>query len=158
LGLTVALRVAGRVKVRSDAAMDAFRCDAHPSTQGPCHSTGGTRVALTFRSPFRGVPMMYHAYQAQSDLLRPLRQMAKVHGAWLGTEPPRPGLADMGRPAMAASKVFELAEVTHRRPAWRIDEVMVDGEPQPVVEEVVARTPFAELLRFSKPGAPAAPP
>jgi poly(3-hydroxybutyrate) depolymerase len=101
--------------------------------------------------------MMYHAYQAQSDLLRPLRQMAKVHGAWLGTEPPRPGLADMGRPAMAASKVFELAEVTHRRPAWRIDEVMVDGEPQPVVEEVVARTPFAELLRFSKPGAPGQP-
>ena len=96
--------------------------------------------------------MMYQAYQAQSDLMRPLRQLAKVHGAMLGTEPPQPGLAGLGRSGMAASKVFELAEVTHRRPPWRIASVMVKGEVQPVVEEVVARTPFAELLRFHKPG------
>ena len=101
--------------------------------------------------------MMYHAYQAQSDLLRPLRQLAKMHGACLGTEPPAPGLASIGRPAMAASKVFELAEVTHRRPPWRIAEVTIGGEPRPVVEQVVARTPFAELLRLAKPGAPAQP-
>ena len=96
--------------------------------------------------------MMYQAYQAQSDLLRPLRHLAKVHGAMLGTEPPQPGLASMGRPGMAASKVFELSEVTHRRPPWRLDSVLVKGEPQLVVEEIVARTPFAELLRFHKPG------
>jgi poly(3-hydroxybutyrate) depolymerase len=101
--------------------------------------------------------MMYHAYQAQSDLLRPWRQMAKVHGAWLGPAPPASGLAGVGRPAMAASKVFGLAEVTHRRPPWRIGQAMVDGEPQPVVEEVALRTPFAELRRFAKPGAPAQP-
>ncbi|MCK9689370.1 polyhydroxyalkanoate depolymerase [Scleromatobacter humisilvae] len=96
--------------------------------------------------------MMYHAYQAQSDLLRPLRHLAKVHGAMLGSEPPRAGLANIARPSMAASKVFELSEVTHRRPPWRIGSVMVEGEEQPVVEEVAARTPFAELLRFHKPG------
>ena len=96
--------------------------------------------------------MMYQAYQAQSDLMRPLRHLAKVHGAMLGTEPPQPGLAGLGRSGMAASKVFELSEVTHRRPPWRIDSVMVDGEVQPVVEEIVASTPFAELLRFRKPG------
>ena len=96
--------------------------------------------------------MMYQAYQAQSDLLRPLRHLAKAHGAMLGTEPPRPGLASIGRPGMAASKVFELSEVTHRRPPWRIDSVLVKGEPQLVVEEIAGRTPFAELLRFHKPG------
>jgi poly(3-hydroxybutyrate) depolymerase len=96
--------------------------------------------------------MMYQAYQAQSDLLLPLRKLAKVHGAMLGTAPPQPGLASIGRPGMAASKVFELSEVTHRRPAWRIDSVMVKGEPQPVVEQVAMRTPFAELTRFHKPG------
>jgi poly(3-hydroxybutyrate) depolymerase len=95
--------------------------------------------------------MMYHAYQAQSDLLRPLRQLARAHGAMLGTAPPRPGPEAFARPAMAASKVFELAEVTHRRPPWRIASVQVEGEPQAVVEEVVQRTPFAELLRFRKP-------
>jgi hypothetical protein len=34
--------------------------------------------------------MMYQAYQAQSDMLRPLRHWAKTSGAMLGTEPPRP--------------------------------------------------------------------
>ena len=97
--------------------------------------------------------MMYQAYQAQSDLLRPLRQLAKVHGSLLGAEPPQPGLASVARPSMAASKVFELSEVTHRRPPWRIDSVMVKGEPLAVVEDVVLRTPFAELLRFHKPDA-----
>ncbi len=96
--------------------------------------------------------MMYQAYQAQSDLLRPLRNLAKVHGSMLAGEPPLHLLGRVGRPAMAASKVFELSEVTHRRPPWRIAGVTVKGEEQPVVEEVVLRTPFAELLRFSKPG------
>jgi poly(3-hydroxybutyrate) depolymerase len=107
------------------------------------------RVKLT------GESMMYQAYQAQSDLMRPLRHLAKVHGSMLGTEAPRPGfdgLAGMGRSGMAASKVFELSEVTHRRPPWRLDSVMVKGEEQAVVEEVVLRTPFADLLRFAKPG------
>ena len=96
--------------------------------------------------------MMYHAYQAQSDLLQPLRQLAKAHGAMLGTEPPQAGPAALARPAMAASKVFELAEVTHRRPPWRIDAIQAEDGPQSVVEEVVQRTPFAELRRFRKPG------
>ena len=96
--------------------------------------------------------MMYQAYQAQSDMLRPLRHLAKLSGRLLGTDSPRPGLAGSTRPALAACKVFELAEVTHRRPPWRIDDVMVKGERQPVVEQVVATTPFAQLLRFHKPG------
>ena len=96
--------------------------------------------------------MMYQAYQAQSDMLRPLRHLAKLSGRLLGTDSPRPGLAGSTRPALAACKVFELAEVTHRRPPWRIDDVMVKGERQPVVEQVVATTPFAHLLRFHKPG------
>jgi poly(3-hydroxybutyrate) depolymerase len=99
--------------------------------------------------------MMYQAYQAQSDLLRPLRHLARVHGSMLGTEAPRSGfagLAGMGRSGMAASKVFELSEVTHRRPPWRLGSVLVKGEEQPIVEEIVLRTPFAELLRFAKPG------
>jgi poly(3-hydroxybutyrate) depolymerase len=96
--------------------------------------------------------MKYQAYQAQSDLLRPLRNLAKAHGALLGTEPPRPGIGSIGRPGMAASKVFELSEVTHGRPPWRIANVMVKGEEQAIVEEVVLRTPFADLMRFHKPG------
>jgi poly(3-hydroxybutyrate) depolymerase len=57
-----------------------------------------------------------------------------------------------GRQAAAACKVIELAEVTHKRPPWRIDEVTVKGESVAVSEEIVTSTPFATLLRFRKEG------
>src|SRR6202012_5609262 len=52
----------------------------------------------------------------------------------------------------AAIKVFAKRAVTHRLQPWRITSVMVKGEEQAVVEEIALRTPFAELLRFHKPG------
>ncbi len=96
--------------------------------------------------------MMYQAYQAHSDMLRPMRMLAKASGAMLGDARPGAGFAATGRPALAACRVFELAEVTHRRPPWRIESVMVKGESQPVVEEGVFSTPFGSLLRMHKPG------
>ena len=87
--------------------------------------------------------MLYESYQAHTDMAWPIRAAARFAGPlW------QPG----ARHFSAACKVLELAEVTHRRPAWRIDEVSVAGESVPVVEEVALRTPFANLLRFSKPG------
>jgi len=101
--------------------------------------------------------MMYQAYQAQSDLMWPLRTLARMSLPMLLD--PSFGLAgqSMLRQAAAACRVLELAEVTHKRPAWRIDQVIVKGEPVPVVEELVLSTPFATLLRFRKPGAPVQP-
>lgn len=101
--------------------------------------------------------MMYQAYQAHSDLMWPLRTLARMSVPTL--QDPGFGLTDQPalRQAAAACRVLELAEVTHKRPPWRIDHVMVKGESVPVVEEVVLTTPFATLLRFSKPGAPAQP-
>ena len=101
--------------------------------------------------------MMYQAYQAQSDLMWPLRTMAKMSVPMLLDS--TFGLASQPtmRQAAAACRVLELAEVTHRRPPWRLDQVMVKGEPEPVTEEVVMTTPFATLLRFRKEGAPPQP-
>jgi len=101
--------------------------------------------------------MMYQAYQAQSDLMWPLRTLAKMSLPMLQD----PGFGLAGQPTMrqaaAACRVLELAEVTHKRPPWRLDHVIVKGESVPVVEEIVLTTPFATLLRFRKPGAPVQP-
>ena len=104
--------------------------------------------------------MMYQAYQAQSDLMWPLRTLAKLSVPMLQD----PSFANFGfgaqtssRQVAAACKVLELAEVTHKRPPWRIDSVLSKGEAVPVTEEVVLTTPFATLLRFRKPGAAAQP-
>jgi poly(3-hydroxybutyrate) depolymerase len=95
--------------------------------------------------------MMYHAYQAQSDFMWPVRTLARAAAPMLtdttlgvGGHPPHRQLA-------AACEVLRLSEVTHRRPDWGIDSVAVGGEPVPVAEQVVARTPFGTLLRFAKP-------
>jgi poly(3-hydroxybutyrate) depolymerase len=101
--------------------------------------------------------MMYHAYQAHSDTLWPLRAWAK-HAAPMLLDP---GLSlatgQASRHAAAACRVMELSQVTHQRPAWGITSVTVGGEIQAVVEEAKLVTPFATLLRFAKPGAPAQP-
>ena len=101
--------------------------------------------------------MMYQAYQAQSDLMWPLRTLAKLavpmlqdRGFGFATQPSTRQIA-------AACRVLELAAITHKRPPWRIDAVLVKGERVPVVEELMLTTPFASLLRFRKPGAPAQP-
>ena len=101
--------------------------------------------------------MMYQAYQAQSDLMWPLRTMAKLSVPMLQDSTFGFSTQSSSRQMAAACKVLELAEVTHKRPAWRIDSVMTKGEAVPVVEEIVLATPFATLLRFAKPGAAAQP-
>ncbi len=97
--------------------------------------------------------MMYQAYQAQADMMSPLRAWAKLSTPLLLD----PSITAVGarspRRMAAACKVLELAEVTHRRPPWAIHSVGVNGQPVPVTEEAVLVTPFATLLRFCKAGA-----
>ncbi|KQY88324.1 MULTISPECIES: polyhydroxyalkanoate depolymerase [Roseateles] len=100
---------------------------------------------------------MYPAYQAHADLLWPLRAVTRLSLPLLQD----PGIAAAGWfPASqlsAAGKVFELAQITHKRPPWRIAEAGSGEERWPVTEEAVLTTPFATLLRFRREGAPAAP-
>ena len=94
--------------------------------------------------------MMYQAYQTHSDLMWPVRALSRLSLPFLEVHGERGSGPPAHRQAAAACKVLELAEVTHRRPAWQIGSVVVAGEPVPVVEEAVHATPFATLLRFRK--------
>jgi poly(3-hydroxybutyrate) depolymerase len=102
--------------------------------------------------------MMYQAYQTHSDFMWPLRTAAKLSLPML--QDPTFGMAGRSpnREVAAACKVMALAEVTHRRPAWAIDSVMVGEEAVPVIEEAAHATPFATLMRFRKAHAPAPEP
>jgi poly(3-hydroxybutyrate) depolymerase len=99
--------------------------------------------------------MMYHAYQTHTDLMWPVRMLSRLSLPFL--EPDSARVVSVQRQAAAACRLLELAEVTHHRPAWQIDHVMIGAEPVPVVEEAVRVTPFATLLRFRKVGAAAQP-
>ena len=101
--------------------------------------------------------MMYQAYQAQSDLMWPIRTFAKMSVPMLLDPTYGFSAQPTTRQMAAAFKLLDLAQVTHKRPPWLIDSIMVKGESVPVVEEVAMTTPFATLLRFKKPGASAQP-
>jgi poly(3-hydroxybutyrate) depolymerase len=100
---------------------------------------------------------MYPAYQAQADLMWPLRTWARLAAPALQSPGLTAATLSASRQMAAACKVLELTEVTHQRPPWRIDRITLKNDSWPVEEEVVARTPFATLLRFRKVGAPAQP-
>ncbi len=94
--------------------------------------------------------MMYQLYQAQADMLFPLRQAARF-GVSLAK------LTDCGactppliRHVAAGLSLFAAAGLTHARPPFGIDAVAVDGTAVAVTEEAADDTPFGVLLRFRK--------
>ncbi len=95
--------------------------------------------------------MLYHAYQAHTDLLLPARLAARAavdffgHLRALDLEP-----HGWHRQWAAACEVFTHTAVTHRRPAFGIERVASGGREVEVIEDVVHATPFGSLVRFRK--------
>lgn len=94
--------------------------------------------------------MMYQFYQAQADMLLPLRQMARFGAAMLGQMDYGPFTPPLLRELGAGLGLFADLGLTHQRPAFGIDQVLVDDKPVPVIEEAADDTPFCTLLRFHK--------
>jgi polyhydroxyalkanoate depolymerase len=101
--------------------------------------------------------MSYKAFQLQTDLMAPVRMVAGMAGDALAMGPPwlrtAPGLAHLS----AAWEMTERARLTHSRPPYGFDTVLVAGRETKVTETVVASTPFGALLNFRKEGAPDQP-
>ena len=99
--------------------------------------------------------MLYLAYQLQSDIMAPVRSWASLAASARGA----PLLSDL--PAMRnLSAVYELiarAGLTHTRPSFAINSVMVGNREVEVQEEATAQTPFGTLLHFKKDIAVAQP-
>jgi poly(3-hydroxybutyrate) depolymerase len=96
--------------------------------------------------------ILYHAYQSHADLTRPWRQLSRMAAPLLMNRGGAGPWSTQRRQLAAACEVYNLAEVTHRRPDWSIDNVMSEGRLVPVLESAPARTPFATLRRFRRDG------
>jgi poly(3-hydroxybutyrate) depolymerase len=101
-----------------------------------------------------GFAMLYQAYELQTELLSPLRMLAAELGG-LGQGRGRRGTAPSR--FAAACTVLARLRLTHTRPAFGIDHVMVGARRAAVVEEAVLSLPFATLRRFRKEGAAGQP-
>jgi len=101
--------------------------------------------------------MRYAAFQAQEDLMTPARLAAGLAGAtlafgpeWVRKIPPLSHVA-------AGLEMLTRAGLTHHRPDYGFRSARVDDVDLPVREEVVASTPFGNLVRFRKDGDPDQP-
>ena len=97
--------------------------------------------------------MKYYLYQTHCDLLQPLRSAAGAATSAL-KEPPHLGARYALRKLRAFCAVIDLARLSHRRPAFGIDSVEVQGRTVRISEEAEMRTAFGTLLHFRKIGAP----
>src|ERR1700757_1138612 len=78
------------------------------------------------------VCMLYRAYQTNADLLSPSRLASQYLGSALW----RPDSdRSLTRRIAAAMEVYSRMRLTHTRPAYGIDSVMVDGQEVAVHEE-----------------------
>src|SRR5215813_6537021 len=92
--------------------------------------------------------MLYQAYQAHADLMVPVRALASLGASRIG--PPFAENLGIARTIMAACELIARAKLTHQRPPFGIDTVMVGNREVAVREEAVHVTPFATLLHFRK--------
>jgi poly(3-hydroxybutyrate) depolymerase len=94
--------------------------------------------------------VLYQAYQAQRDLTAPARAWAGLASWTLGELPSAWTDNPVARRLSAGYEMISRSRLTHERPPFGIDQVMVAGRASPVTEEVVLATPFSTLLHFAK--------
>ncbi|MBV9510426.1 MAG: polyhydroxyalkanoate depolymerase [Caulobacteraceae bacterium] len=101
--------------------------------------------------------MRYQDYQTAADMLTPARYAAGMANAAFDFAPPWmkrvPQLAHLS----AGWEMLSRAGLTHHRPDYGFRSVRIGGEDVPVHEEIVAGTPFGNLVRFRKEHAPEQP-
>ncbi|MDP2295280.1 MAG: polyhydroxyalkanoate depolymerase [Pseudolabrys sp.] len=94
--------------------------------------------------------MLYQVYQAHSDIMVPVRKFASMAAESVGAKlngSARPsGLSNLN----AAYEMIARTGLTHTRPPYGIDSVMVGNQEVAVTEEAALVTPFATLLHFKK--------
>jgi polyhydroxyalkanoate depolymerase len=88
--------------------------------------------------------MLYLAYQFQVDLFAPIRAFARTAQTSLSV-----GTALLN-PTAAAMELIARSSLSHARPDYAIDHVIVGNEEVAVVEEPALVTPFGTLLHFRK--------
>jgi poly(3-hydroxybutyrate) depolymerase len=92
--------------------------------------------------------MLYQAYQAHADLMVPVRALASLAASRIA--PPFSENLGIARTIMAACELIARAKLTHQRPPFGIDAVMVGNREVAVREEAAHVTPFGTLLHFKK--------
>src|SRR5271156_4993788 len=94
--------------------------------------------------------MLYGAYQAQVDVMAPVKALANLLVETIDLLPAPLREDPVVQWFSASNEMVARSGLTHTRPSFGITDVRVGGTLVGVREEVVAATPFGTLLRFAK--------
>ena len=94
--------------------------------------------------------MLYQAYQAHADIMVPVRRFAGMAARSVGER-----LNGSARPTVlsnltAAYELIARAGLTHERPSYGIDSIVIGDREVAVTEAAADVTPFGTLLHFKK--------
>jgi poly(3-hydroxybutyrate) depolymerase len=95
-------------------------------------------------------PMMYQLYQAQADVLLPMRQVARIGAGLTGLLDSWVCMPTLARHIAAGLTLFAEAGLTHQRPPFGFASVVVGEQSIAVTEEAADDTAFGTLLHFRK--------
>jgi poly(3-hydroxybutyrate) depolymerase len=96
--------------------------------------------------------MLYHLHELSQAAITPIRLAAEA-GHHVLSSPYNPlAYTQAGRAAAAACHVFEHSTRPQGKPAFGLNETLIDGAKVSVVEEIVARKSFCQLKRFRREG------
>ena len=101
--------------------------------------------------------MIYQNFQAYADSVAPLRTFANLTAATLKQPLPGTSRNAVQRAVAALCELIARAGLSHRRPAFGINEIEVAGQSVAVREVPMHQTSFCTLLRFEKDIAAAQP-
>jgi poly(3-hydroxybutyrate) depolymerase len=94
--------------------------------------------------------VLYHAYELTHAAITPFRAAAQMSTQAL-RNPVNPMSQTIGfRATAAACEMFVHATRRYGKPEFGLETTEVAGETVPIVEEVVLRKPFCDLLRFKR--------
>ena len=101
--------------------------------------------------------MLYDAYELQRSMLSGASAMAQFGAGWM--QSPANPLSYIGGGSVIGSalEVFAHASAPRGKPAFGLDETVVDGRPVAVHEEVALRLPFGQLKHFVREGVQGGP-
>jgi polyhydroxyalkanoate depolymerase len=90
--------------------------------------------------------MLYLSYQFHVDFVAPIRALARTAQSAIALR-----TTALLNPTAAALELIARSGLSHIRPSYGIDHIVVGGEEVAVTEEAVVATPFGTLLHFRKP-------
>jgi polyhydroxyalkanoate depolymerase len=94
--------------------------------------------------------MLYQAYQAHSDIMVPVRALAGMAARNVGIHLNGAALPNAMSNLTAAYEIIARAGLTHARPPYGIDSIMVGNREVAVTEVVADTTSFGTLRHFKK--------